>query len=246
MGGALSREYSINKKNNSRKLKIFKRTNKKNKNIDSKNKISNLDVIQAQSLKDNLKNEENLSKKDLEKDNSNNNNNKEESFIKSDSLKYDLNQAKNLNNNFNRFLAGDINNNLEEENSVIEEEDELEDENKEKIEKQIEELTNKIKYVFNNPKIINKDSTNSISRLSTNSNSLYSFSDDENYDIDYELDFYKKGNDIRNSYLAQLISKNIWNPNNKDKKYNNIIIFDWDDTFFLLHFYHLVEYSIQI
>ena len=272
MGGALSREYSINKKNNSRKLKIFKRNNKKNKNIDSKSQISNLDVIQAQSLKDNLKNEENLSKKDLEKDNSNNNNNKEESFIKSDSLKYDLNQAKNLNNNFNRFLAGDINNNLEEENSVIEEEDELEDENKEKIEKQIEELTNNIKYVFNNPKIINKDSTNSISRLSTNSNSLYSFSDDENYDIDYELDFYKNGNDIRNSYLSQLISKNIWNPNNKDKKYNNIIIFDWDDTllptsflspggifspniklfligmihYYLLHFYHLVEYSVQI
>jgi hypothetical protein len=50
MGGALSREYSINKKDISRKLKIFKRTNKKNKNIDSKNQISNLDVIQAQSL----------------------------------------------------------------------------------------------------------------------------------------------------------------------------------------------------
>ena len=230
MGGALSREYSINKKNNSRKLKIFKRNNKKNKNIDSKSQIFNLDVIQAQSLKDNLKNEENLSKKDLEKDNSNNNNNKEESSIKSDSLKFDLNQAKNLNNNFNRFLAGDINNNLEEENNVSEEEDELEGENKEKIEKQFEDLTNNIKYVFNNPKIINKDSTNSISRLSTNSNSLYSFSDDENYDIDYELDFYKNGNDIRNSYLAQLISKNVWNPNNKDKKYNNIIIFDWDDT----------------
>ena len=231
MGGALSREYSINKKNNSRKLKIFKRTNKKKKNIDSKNQISNLDVIQDdQSLKDNLKNEENLSKKNIDKGNTNNFNNNEESIIQSDSLKSNLNKAKNLNNDFNRFLAGDINNNFDDENSVNEEEDELEDEDKEKIENKIEELTNNIKYVFNNPKIINKDSTDSISRLSTNSNSLCSFSDNENYDIDYELEFYKNENDIRKSYLAKLISKNVWNPNNKDKKYNNIIIFDWDDT----------------
>ena len=230
MGGALSREYSIKSKNNNRKLKIFKRISKKNKNIDSKAKISNLDVIQDQILKDNLKNEENLLKKSIYKDNSNSENIKEESNIKSDSLKSNLIQAKNLNNNYNGFLAGDINNNLDDENSVNEREDELEDKDKEKIEKQIEELTNNIKYVFNNPKIINKDSTDSISRLSTNSNSLCSFPYNENYDIDYELEFYKNENDIRKSYLAKLISKNVWNPNNKDKKYNNIIIFDWDDT----------------
>lgn len=230
MGGALSREYSIKSKNNNRKLKIFKRISKKNKNIDSRAQISNLDVIQDQSLKDNLKNEENISKKSNYKDNSNSDNIKEESNIKSDSLKSNLIQAKNLNNNYNGFLAGDINNNLDDENSVNEREDELEDKDKEKIEKQIEELTNNIKYVFNNPKIINKDSTDSISRLSTNSNSLCSFPYNENYDIDYELEFYKNENDIRKSYLAKLISKNVWNPNNKDKKYNNIIIFDWDDT----------------
>ena len=230
MGGALSREYSIKSKNNNRKLKIFKRISKKNKNIDSKAKISNLDVIQDQILKDNLKNEENLLKKSIYKDNSNSENIKEESNIKSVSLKSNLIQAKNLNNNYNGFLAGDINNNLDDENSVNEREDELEDKDKEKIEKQIEELTNNIKYVFNNPKIINKDSTDSISRLSTNSNSLCSFPYNENYDIDYELEFYKNENDIRKSYLAKLISKNVWNPNNKDKKYNNIIIFDWDDT----------------
>ena len=230
MGGALSREYSIKSKNNNRKLKIFKRISKKNKNIDSKAKISNLDVIQDQILKDNLKNEENLLKISIYKDNSNSENIKEESNIKSDSLKSNLIQAKNLNNNYNGFLAGDINNNLDDENSVNEREDELEDKDKEKIEKQIEELTNNIKYVFNNPKIINKDSTESISRLSTNSNSLCSYPYNENYDIDYELEFFKNENDIRKSYLAKLISKNVWNPNNKDKKYNNIIIFDWDDT----------------
>ena len=230
MGGALSREYSIKSKNNNRKLKIFKRISKKNKNIDSRAQISNLDVIQDQSLKDKLKNEENLSKKSIYKDNSNSDNIKEESNIKSVSLKSNLIQAKNLNNNYNGFLAGDINNNLDDENSVSEKEDELEDKDKEKLEKQIEELTNNIKYVFNNPKIINKDSTDSISRLSTNSNSLCSFPYNENYDIDYELEFYKNENDIRKSYLAKLISKNVWNPNNEDKKYNNIIIFDWDDT----------------
>ena len=234
MGGALSREYSIKSKKISRKLKIFKRSNKKNKNIDAKTQISNLDVIQDdQSLKDNLKNEENLSKKGINKYNSNSDKNKEESNIESGSLKSNLIQAKNLINNSNGFLADDINNNLDDENSFSEEEDELEDKDTEKIEKQIEELTNNIKYVFNNPKIINKDSTDSISRLSTNSNSLCSFSyndNNENYDIDYELEFYKNENDIRKSYLAKLISKNVWNPNNKDKKYNNIIIFDWDDT----------------
>lgn len=230
MGGALSREYSIKSKNINRKLKIFKRISKKNKNSDSKTKISNLDVIQDQSLKDKLKNEENLSKKSIFKGNSNSDNIKEESNIKSVSLKSNLSQAKNLNNNYNGFLADDINNNLDDENSVNEKEDELEDKDKEKLEKQIEELTNNIKYVFNNPKIINKDSTDSISRLSTNSNSLCSFQYNENYDIDYELEFFKNENDIRKSYLAKLISKNVWNPNNKDKKYNNIIIFDWDDT----------------
>ena len=230
MGGALSREFSIKSKINNRKLKIFKRISKKNKNINSKTQISNLDVIQDQSLKDNLKNEENLSKKNIYKDNSNSDNIKEESNIKSDSLKSNLIQAKNLNNNYNGFLADDINNNLYDENSDNEMEDELEGKDKENLEKQIEELTNNIKYVFNNPKIINKDSTESISRLSTNSNSLCSFPYNENYDIDYELEFYKNENDIRKSYLAKLISKNVWNPNNKDKKYNNIIIFDWDDT----------------
>ena len=40
----------------------------------------------------------------------------------------------------------------------------------------------------------------------------------------------KKGEDIRNRYINQLINKGIWIPNIKEKKYNSIIIFDWDDT----------------
>ncbi len=48
--------------------------------------------------------------------------------------------------------------------------------------------------------------------------------------VDYELVFGRSGEDLRRSYLAKLISKNIWNPNDKEKKHNSIFIFDWDDT----------------
>jgi hypothetical protein len=48
--------------------------------------------------------------------------------------------------------------------------------------------------------------------------------------IDYELNFYRRGNAIRNSYIQKLISKALFLPNNKPKSHNSIIIFDWDDT----------------
>ena len=47
---------------------------------------------------------------------------------------------------------------------------------------------------------------------------------------DYELNFYRNGNDIRQSYLAKLVSTKVWTPNMKPKQHNSIIIFDWDDT----------------
>jgi len=47
---------------------------------------------------------------------------------------------------------------------------------------------------------------------------------------EFELNFYKKEKDLRKSYLNKLINKGIWMPNNEEKKYNSIIIFDWDDT----------------
>jgi hypothetical protein len=46
---------------------------------------------------------------------------------------------------------------------------------------------------------------------------------------DYELNFVKKGEDIRRSYIAKLIDKKIW-PSKKEKDHNSLIIFDWDDT----------------
>ena len=47
---------------------------------------------------------------------------------------------------------------------------------------------------------------------------------------DFELNYYKKGVELRNRYMSQLINKGVWMPNNGRKKYNSIIIFDCDDT----------------
>ena len=47
---------------------------------------------------------------------------------------------------------------------------------------------------------------------------------------DYELNFYRNGTDIRQSYLSKLLTTKVWTPNMKPKKHNCIIIFDWDDT----------------
>lgn len=48
--------------------------------------------------------------------------------------------------------------------------------------------------------------------------------------IDYELNYYKTGEDMRQSYIAKLICKKVWVPSHKEKTHNSIIIFDWDDT----------------
>jgi hypothetical protein len=47
---------------------------------------------------------------------------------------------------------------------------------------------------------------------------------------DYELNFYRNGNEIRQSYIAKLVSMKVLTPNIKPKQHNSIIIFDWDDT----------------
>ena len=47
---------------------------------------------------------------------------------------------------------------------------------------------------------------------------------------DFVLNYYKKGEELRNRYMSQLINKGVWMPSIDKKKYNSIIIFDWDDT----------------
>jgi hypothetical protein len=58
----------------------------------------------------------------------------------------------------------------------------------------------------------------------TNTNKL------TNVNNDYELNFYRNGEDLRRSYIAKLIFKKIWVPSKKEKDHNTVIIFDWDDT----------------
>ena len=48
---------------------------------------------------------------------------------------------------------------------------------------------------------------------------------------DFELNFIRNGDEIRNSYISKLITKNIL-TGQKEKSHNSIIIFDWDDTLF--------------
>lgn len=51
-----------------------------------------------------------------------------------------------------------------------------------------------------------------------------------NTKIDFVLNYYKTGEDMRKSYIAKLICKKVWTPSHKEKTHNSIIIFDWDDT----------------
>ena len=97
-------------------------------------------------------------------------------------------------------------------------------------------ISNKDVLIINeNMKSIFLSSAKSVKEQETISSSF--LSDDKNSPnnstqetIDYELNFYRRGNAIRNSYIQKLISKALFLPNNKPKSHNSIIIFDWDDT----------------
>ena len=136
------------------------------------------------------------------------------------------------------LLSDDIYNELEENNSIDEEENEEneEDENekkKEEEEKKKKELLiiNNIKTVFLDSKISGeeqneeKEKEKEITLTSDSTNSVSSATFDD------ELNFYRNGNDIRQSNISKLISMQVWNPNMKPKQHNNIIIFDWMKIF---------------
>jgi hypothetical protein len=53
--------------------------------------------------------------------------------------------------------------------------------------------------------------------------------DTKKINTEYELNFFKTGEEIRRSYIAKLIYKKVW-PTEKEKDHNSLIIFDWDDT----------------
>ena len=138
-------------------------------------------------------------------------------------------------NKSKQILDNELYNDVEDNNSFDEEdEDNGEEEEKEENEKkEIDEekkkeeliVTDNMKTVFINSKMIAKEERND---CSNDENKLLSTSSMTTYD--YELNFYRNGNEIRQSYIAKLVSMKVLTPNIKPKQHNSIIIFDWDDT----------------
>ena len=143
------------------------------------------------------------------------------------------NKINNFTNKINSEINISLNNNTnEKENNSKEIDENNSDESTNDIENQTEEInssstSNKdlliinenIKSLFLNSNIVNDEKIlNSLNQESTLST------------IDYELNFYRNGNDIRRSYIQKLVSKELFLPNNKPKTHNSLIIFDWDDT----------------
>ena len=139
------------------------------------------------------------------------------------------------------LLAEDIYNGMDDNNSI--DEDDNESEGYEEEEKENEEndetkkddklnnyiITNNIKTVFVDSKMQEKEQNDipirnigNLERIDNKRSRSSTF--------DYELNFYKNANEIRQSYISKLITKNVWNPNMKPKQHNSIIIYDWDDT----------------
>ena len=219
---------------------------KTDKTIDDTKKIE--EDIKNKSHLDTIKNLKCLSTDKLLKiENHNFNNSHEENLPNS----YETNFSSTKSNEdlANKLLYDDLYNGLDDNNSIDEED---EDENEENEEKQNEEekkknvmlITNNIKAVFVDSKLNGKEqktedknkeqeekqkenkeikNPNDIPRVSSETSITSST-------FDYELNFYRNGNDIRQSYISKLISKNVWIPNMKPKQHNSLIIFDWDDT----------------
>ena len=97
-------------------------------------------------------------------------------------------------------------------------------------------ISNNIKTVFFDSRNISTEENNNNNNINvennnnenSSSNSLSRVQIQEGFD--FELNFYRNGEDIRRSYIAKLIYKNVYNPNLKPKTHNSLIIFDWDDT----------------
>ena len=173
---------------------------------------------------DSIKNLKCLSVQNLVKLEKNNHHNLDEVF--GDSLETNCGSNKSKEEILNDEMYNDIEDNNSFEEGEEENESSEENENEIDEEKKQKELmvTNNIKTVFIDSKTLSKDindsSVNDGSRLSTLSSTTF----------DYELNFYRNGNDIRRSYLAKLLTSQVWTPNMKPKQHNSIIIFDWDDT----------------
>ena len=151
------------------------------------------------------------------------------------------NDSNDKNNNPSKELYEDVDN----DNSIEDdsEGDEAHENVKEETEEEKKMVPNNIKKVFidsraiNNKTKENKDKEKEKEDLSLteeNNNKNINSNNNSSSNVitanDLELNFYRNGTDIRQSYLTKLIQTKVWTPNLKPKKHNCIIIFDWDDT----------------
>ena len=214
MGSVLSKELTIN----STLIKDTKNPFNNCENIAKNNEPDNEQIISEI-------NNSNSPIKDIKKDNKNKNDELDDDSSATNSSSSKL-SFENINKSFAEETCNNIDENISE-NSNEEEEDSTEKNQGNK------ELTKKIKIVFKDSRLpeVEKNTSNSErSTLSlTNNNNCNSFSS-LSETIDYEFNIIRSGKEIRESYLAKLITKNIWKPNFKEKMHNSIIIFDWDDT----------------
>ena len=162
----------------------------------------------------------NENNKNMQINNIDNSNIKNNKIINNQNLENE-NEKKNIqnskNNNFQKEKTiNDLNVNFSEKN--------IYQNNKEKseINKNIVKL---FKERINKKEASYKKLTQSTENKLNNSVIIYSKSIE-----DYELNFYRNGDEIRSSYITKLICKKIWSPSSKNKTHNSLIIFDWDDT----------------
>ena len=164
----------------------------------------------------------NENNKNMQINNIDNSNIKNNKIINNQNLENE-NEKKNIqnskNNNFQKEkIINDLNVNFSEkniyQNNIIKEKSEI---NK-NIVKLFKERINKKEASY-------KKLTQSTENKLNNSVIIYSKSIE-----DYELNFYRNGDEIRSSYITKLICKKIWSPSSKNKTHNSLIIFDWDDT----------------
>ena len=121
----------------------------------------------------------------------------------------------------------DIYNEMENNNS-IEEGSDINSNSNSASNKELQIINENMKTVFLNSVKSIKENTN-ISN--TNEDKAFtSSSSTQESSPEYELNFYRTANAIRNSYIQKLVCSALYLPNNKPKTHNSLIIFDWDDT----------------
>ena len=96
--------------------------------------------------------------------------------------------------------------------------------------KELQIIDKNMKSLFLNPSKSTEDNS-STSKIQDYKNLLKIYTQESQESaIDYELNYYRIGNAIRNSYIQKLVSKALYLPDNRAKTHNSLIIFDWDDT----------------